>query len=114
MLRLFGTAYGQDGGKYEGFEFGDGNVSVNDILLQIEPKAAKEYGIALRKIIVADPPETGGVGMTPSTVRGTMMSPVKMASRALVTRTSVIVGPTDTAIASPTRFRGFSVSCRSR
>ena len=59
---FFGTAYGQDGAKYDGFEFGTGHVSVNDTLLLIEPEAAKEYAIAIRKLIVADPPEGGNGG----------------------------------------------------
>jgi hypothetical protein len=68
---FFGTAYGQDGGKYDGFEFGTGNVSINDTLLLIEPDAAKEYAVALKKLIVADPPEGksggGSVSGTPAT-----------------------------------------------
>jgi hypothetical protein len=56
---FFGTAYGEGEGKHDGFQFGEGEVSVNDTLLLIEPEAAKEYAIALKKIIVAVPPEAG-------------------------------------------------------
>ena len=58
--------------------------------------------------------EGAGSDFTPSIARGTMTSPVKTASRALVMRTSVIDGPTDIAIASPIRFSGFCDSFRSR
>ena len=40
---FFGTAYGEAGGKFDGFQFGDGDVSVDDTLLLIEPEAAKQY-----------------------------------------------------------------------
>jgi predicted AAA+ superfamily ATPase len=54
---FFGTAYGDAGGKFEGFQFGAGDVSVNDTLLLIEPETAKQYALAQQKIIVVDPPE---------------------------------------------------------
>ncbi len=40
---FFGTAYGADGDKYEGFQLGTGDVSVDDSLLLIEPSAAAAY-----------------------------------------------------------------------
>lgn len=40
---FFGTAYGQAGEKYEGFQFGEGTVSFDDTLLLIDPEAAKRY-----------------------------------------------------------------------
>lgn len=55
---FFGTAYGETEGKYEGFKFGGGDVSVDDTLLLIEPEAAKQYAAAQAKIIVVDPPDT--------------------------------------------------------
>ena len=60
---FFGTAYGETEGKYEGFQFGGGDISVNDTVLLIEPEAAKLYEIAHKQAIVLDPPEiqqTGG------------------------------------------------------
>jgi len=39
---FFGTAYGRDGGKYEGFLFG-GAASFDDTLLLVEPSAAAAY-----------------------------------------------------------------------
>ena len=42
---FFGTAYAQADGKYEGFQLGDGGVSLDDALLLIEPEAAKKYAI---------------------------------------------------------------------
>ena len=56
---FFGTAYGENAGKFDGFQFGEGDVSFTDTLLLIEPEAAKQYAIAQKKIIVVDPPETG-------------------------------------------------------
>lgn len=40
---FFGTAYGQQDGKFEGFHLGDGNVQFDDTLLLIEPEAARQY-----------------------------------------------------------------------
>jgi len=59
---FFGTAYGFTDGKYDGFQFGDGGVSLNDTLLLIEPEAAKQHALALRNPIETKPPEAGGGG----------------------------------------------------
>ena len=40
---FFGTAYGQQGGKFDGFKFGDANVQLDDTLLLIEPDTADAY-----------------------------------------------------------------------
>jgi predicted AAA+ superfamily ATPase len=56
---FFGTAYGQSNGKYDGFQFGDGNVSFDDTLLLIEPESARQYAIELRKLVTVTPPEPG-------------------------------------------------------
>jgi predicted AAA+ superfamily ATPase len=58
---FFGTAYGEAGGKFEGFKFGDGDVSVGDTLLLIEPEAAKQYALAQQPVIV-EPPDGGRTG----------------------------------------------------
>jgi uncharacterized protein len=58
---FFGTAYAFADGKYDGFEFGTGGVTVNDSLLLIEPRVAKEYAIALKKLVEVRPPETSDV-----------------------------------------------------
>ena len=52
---FFGTAYGEAGGKFDGFRFGASNVSVDDTLLLIEPEAARRYDLAQQKVIVSDP-----------------------------------------------------------
>jgi hypothetical protein len=44
---FFGTAFGEVEGKFEGFQFGTGNVQVDDTLLLIEPEAAKAYAASL-------------------------------------------------------------------
>lgn len=67
---FFGTAYGSTDGKYDGFAFGDGNISFNDTLLLIEPEADTQYAIEQKKLIVALPPETGGKTEEPTTVSG--------------------------------------------
>jgi predicted AAA+ superfamily ATPase len=46
---FFGTAYGQDGDKYTGFQVGEADVQFDDTLLLIEPSAAIEYQTNLRK-----------------------------------------------------------------
>jgi predicted AAA+ superfamily ATPase len=40
---FFGTAYGQSGEKFGGFQFGDASVQFDDTLLLIKPEAAKRY-----------------------------------------------------------------------
>jgi predicted AAA+ superfamily ATPase len=40
---FFGTAYGQSGETFEGFQFGNGSIQFDDTLLLIEPDAAKRY-----------------------------------------------------------------------
>ncbi|MCZ2341133.1 MAG: DUF499 domain-containing protein [Bacteroidales bacterium] len=56
---FFGAAYGFKDGKYEGFSFGDGNVSFDDTLLLIEPEAAKKYELESKKATEVPPPEVG-------------------------------------------------------
>ena len=45
---FFGTAYGQDGDKFEGFQLGSGDAIFDDTLLLIDPDAAKKYEDASR------------------------------------------------------------------
>ena len=54
---FFGTAYGNTDGKFDGFQFGTGDVSFNDTLLLIEAETATQYAIEQKKLIVALPPE---------------------------------------------------------
>lgn len=44
---FFGTAYGQSGHTFEGFNFGDSKVQFDDTLLLIEPGAASAYEATL-------------------------------------------------------------------
>jgi predicted AAA+ superfamily ATPase len=44
---FFGTAYGIDGDKYDGFQLGSGEVSIDDSLLLIDPAAASAYASKL-------------------------------------------------------------------
>jgi hypothetical protein len=72
---FFGIAYGQDGEKLEGFQFGAGNVIFDDTLLLIEPSAAGTYETAHRP----QAPTPGGT-TTPTpggaTGTGTTTTPV--------------------------------------
>lgn len=54
---FFGTAYGQTNGKYDGFQFGDGQVSFDTTLLLIEPEVARQYALEQKKLIQVTPPE---------------------------------------------------------
>ena len=61
---FFGIAYGHSDGKYDGFQFGFGNVSFDDTLLLIEPEVAKQYAIEQKKLKVVVPPGSGEIGGT--------------------------------------------------
>jgi len=65
---FFGTAYGESGGKYEGFKFGDSNVQFDDTLLLIEPDAAKAYE-------AANKPGLNNGGSTSGTTPPTVLPP---------------------------------------
>lgn len=58
---FFGTAYGQHGGRFDGFQLGSGNVQVDDTLLLIEPGAAGESEASQSKPV--DPSPDGDVGL---------------------------------------------------
>ena len=45
---FFGTAYGQSGDRFDGFQLGTGSVIFDDTLLLIEPEAAAVYEAANR------------------------------------------------------------------
>jgi len=70
---FFGIAYGENDGKYDGFQFGAGNAQFDDTLLLIEPAAAVAYEAALAVPVQADAPvseatSTGGPMSTGGTV----------------------------------------------
>jgi predicted AAA+ superfamily ATPase len=46
---FFGTAYGQDGEAFEGFQLGGGSVQFDDTLLLIEPEASKQYEASIKE-----------------------------------------------------------------
>jgi hypothetical protein len=68
---FFGTAYGQADGKYDGFQFGFGNVSFDDTLLLIEPEVAKHYAIEQKKLKVVVPPGSGKISVAGTETDGT-------------------------------------------
>ncbi len=85
---FFGTAYGQNGDAFEGFQLGDPNLQIDDTLLLIEPGAAQNYARRQTAVVndaaaptpVVNAPETptakpaapsrpgapSGIGSTPS------------------------------------------------
>jgi hypothetical protein len=60
---FFGTAYGQDGETFEGFQFGGGDVVFDDTLLLIEPEAARAYEEAHRPASPTPRPEPEKLGV---------------------------------------------------
>lgn len=66
---FFGTAFGESDGRLEGFQFGTGNVQVDDTLLLIEAEAAKAYAASLVAAPPVEPKLTdggqGGTGVQP-------------------------------------------------
>lgn len=60
---FFGTAYGQSGDVFEGFQFGAGAVQVDDTLLLIQARAAAEYQAAHAPPAV-ETVEAGGTSLT--------------------------------------------------
>lgn len=57
---FFGTAYGENESKFDGFKLGDTNVQMDDTLLLIEPEAAAQYAAA------QDAQPKPGVSQTPT------------------------------------------------
>jgi predicted AAA+ superfamily ATPase len=65
---FFGTAYGQTDAKYDGFEFGDAAIQIDDTLLLIEPSAATRYQEAQTPVPQPVPlPGGGEAGQTGGT-----------------------------------------------
>jgi len=103
---FFGTAYGFKDEKYEGFKFGDGDVSFDDTLLLIEPEAAKQYAIKIKALIVVKPPEAGvthdpskpttetGTGTPGTGTKPTGPGPTVAAAKAKSFHGSVEINPT--------------------
>ncbi len=54
---FFGTAYGQNGDVFDGFQIGTGNAIFDDTLLLIEPAAAASYDAALHAAETPTTPE---------------------------------------------------------
>ena len=68
---FFGTAYGQNGGVFEGFKIGDVNVQLDDTLLLIEIEAAKATKQPLVKPVPVPVPGPGaGDGGTSKPTQG--------------------------------------------
>ena len=80
---FFGTAYGQTGDKFEGFQLGSGDVVFDETLLLIEPETAKKYEEASRPAPVPPatrPEEPGGTrAAVPQSLAPTPGAPAKPA-----------------------------------
>ena len=65
---FFGTAYGQTGDKFEGFQLGGGSVVFDDTLLLMEPQAATTYEVTSRPApaSVITTPEQPGTTFVPA------------------------------------------------
>jgi predicted AAA+ superfamily ATPase len=101
---FFGTAYGQSGSTFDGFQLGSGNVIFDDTLLLIEPTAAAAYeavntppapeltltpnlppgGITGSSQPGATPPVTGSVATKPRAFHATAVVPAATAKMRLV------------------------------
>jgi predicted AAA+ superfamily ATPase len=60
---FFGTAYGQSGEGFEGFQFGNASLQFDDTLLLIEPEAAKRYEASQCKPGEPPPKSAGADGL---------------------------------------------------
>ena len=65
-MDFFGTAYGQNGDTFEGFQLGDPNIQIDDTLLLIEPGVAQAYA-ARQQAVVNDSPAPTPTVETPGT-----------------------------------------------
>lgn len=101
---FFGTAYGQSGTTFDGFQLGSGNVIFDDTLILIEPTAAAAYEAANRppapELTLTPnqppggtsggpqpgvaPPVTGGVARKPRAFHATAVVPAATAKMRLV------------------------------
>jgi hypothetical protein len=63
---FFGTAHGQTREAFDGFQFGDASVQLDDTLLLIQPEAAKRYVESQSKPVEPTPIATGGGSETAS------------------------------------------------
>ena len=69
---FFGTAFGESGGKFEGFQLGTGTAQFDDTLLLIEPEVARAYLAAQVVTHPMDPifPGISTPGLQPSLLGG--------------------------------------------
>lgn len=70
---FFGTANGEQDGKFDGFKLGDSNVQLDDTLLLIEPEAAARYAASLTP---PTPKPTGGTPAPGLTLTGGPTPPI--------------------------------------
>ena len=98
---FFGTAYGQKGETFEGFQLGSGSIQLDDTLLLIEPEAAKLYEASMKK------PDQGGEG-------GTSNGPAGTTSGGTSGKGSATSGQAGTATTSGTTTGGGTATARAR
>lgn len=74
---FFGTAYGQNGDTFEGFQLGDPNIQIDDTLLLIEPGVAQAYA-GRQTAVVNDPPAPTPTVDTPGIPIATPIPPSRL------------------------------------
>lgn len=62
---FFGTAYGQSGDRFEGFQLGSGNIVFDETLLLIHPEAASTFEEANRATVIPAAPAPTPYGAAP-------------------------------------------------
>jgi len=109
---FFGTAYGVDGDKYTGFHVGEGNVQFDDTLLLIDPSAANDYALSLKKAKEAEEAVNNNAASGgPTSVGATTGGSAGLGSATGGTDTgttggTVTIGPGPVPAAKPKSFHG--------
>ncbi len=108
---FFGTAYGQEGTKYTGFQLGGGAVQFDDTLLLIEPAVAREYLADLKQ--TEDAAQTASTGIDEGATGGgspavgnTETSNSLAGSDAIGMESSGLTGSGPGSVAKPKSFHG--------
>lgn len=101
---FFGTAYGQNGEMYEGFQFGTGSVQVDDTLLLIHPTAATEYSASHWQPVTI--PEWGETQPNAISGTGSIESPAGTTGPSHITGGKTGTTSPRSAVAKPKAFFG--------
>ena len=100
---FFGTAYGQMGGEYEGFQLGSSHVQLDDTLLLIEPESAAIYQAGLTELVKSpssgDPAKPSPL-MPGSTVTGNEREPTNILPTLPLPKATSFIGTADVKAAT--------------